>query len=62
MAAFILASMIVVLTLVVCALVIAGDMMSDSPRRRISAGPVFFAGAAIAGLVLASHWMPAVGW
>jgi hypothetical protein len=61
MGAFILGCIIFGGALGTCAPVIAGDKMSDSRSTDASRAPIVFAATAIAGLVLASRWMPAIG-
>ena len=60
--AFILAGVVFAGTLAVCILIIFADMMSDSPSASISPTPVFIGGTVISAFILASHWMPHIGW
>lgn len=62
MGAFIIAALIAVGTLILSIIVIFADGMSDSPSTSISPAPVFFGGMTMAALVLASHWLPHIGW
>jgi hypothetical protein len=64
MGAFILAGVIFIATVVVAVLVLFGNAMSDNPADNSSGGfiAVFVVGTALSCLVLASHWMPAIGW
>ncbi len=62
MGALIQAGVVFVITLSTCALVIVGGMTSDSRGTSISGAPIFLGGSAVAGLVLASDWTPAIGW
>jgi hypothetical protein len=60
--ALVLAAIIFVITLVLAAIVLAGDGMSDSPTTSVSPWPVLVGGSLIALAIAASHWMPHVGW
>ncbi len=62
MGAFILAGVVFLFTLAACALVIGASMMSDSPNSSISPTPIFIGGTIVSALILASHWMPHIGW
>lgn len=59
---FILAGLVAVGTIIGLVLVIGANMMSDSPSTSISPIPVAVIGFGISGLLLASHWMPHIGW
>jgi hypothetical protein len=59
MGAFILAGLVFFGTLIVCMLIIGNDMMSGSSA---SPAPIFYGGMIISALILASHWMPHIGW
>ena len=63
MGAFIIAGLIFAITLALSALVLFGDAMSDTTGQGgTSAGWVLGGGILIAALVLASHWLPHIGW
>jgi len=64
--AFIVAGLIAVTTIAVCAVMIFAAGMSDSPSASADVGGdalrTFVIGIVIAGLVAASHWLPHIGW
>jgi hypothetical protein len=60
--AFILAGIVAVLTVLMLVLIIGADMMSDNPSASISPIPTAVIGFGIAALLIASHWMPNIGW
>lgn len=63
MGAFIFAAIIAGGTLLITVLMIMANGMSDAPSVQGSpVAPTFFGGMIIAGIVLASHWMPHIGW
>ena len=60
--ALILAGCVVIVTIGILVLVIGADMMSDSPTTHTDPVPVAVIGFGIAALLVASHWMPHLGW
>lgn len=62
MGAFIVAAIVMVITLGATALEIGGGMMSDNPGVQAEPWPILIGGSLIAALVTATHWMPHLGW
>lgn len=62
MGAFIIAVIVVVLTLLATTAYIFGNMMSDTTGTNLNPFPILIGGIAIAALVAASHWLPHIGW
>lgn len=62
MGAFIISAIVAAVTILFSVLIIFASGMSDSPSTTMSPAPVFFGGMTIAGLILASHWLPHIGW
>ena len=63
MLAFIIAGIVFVGTLVICAFIFFADMMSDAPSEPgIPFLTPFIIGTIIAVLIAASHWLPHLGW
>ena len=59
---FILAGVVAIGTIAVLVLILGADMMSDNPSASTSPIPTAIIGFGLAGLILASHWMPHIGW
>lgn len=64
MLAFILAGLVFIGTLVVCAFMLFAAGMSDSPSAaaNVPVTSTFVIGTIIAALIAASHWLPHIGW
>ena len=62
MGAFILAGLVFVGTVLLVLIIGFANGMSDSPGTSISSVPTLIGGTVISALILASHWMPHVGW
>jgi len=66
MGAFIIAGIILVVTLIVSGIGVFGAGMSDSPSASADFMDtikfVFFGGLSLSILVAASHWLPHIGW
>jgi hypothetical protein len=64
--AFILAFLVLAVTLGICAIGLFGAGMSDSPSASEDAEGtikfVFFVGVTLSVLIAASHWLPHIGW
>lgn len=63
MGAFILATLVFAGTVALSLLVLFGDAMSDTTGNGgTSAFWLFGAGTLVSILIIASHWMPPIGW
>lgn len=62
MGAFIIAGIIVVITILITALRIFAAMMSDTTGNDLNPVPGLLGGLALAALVAATHWLPHIGW
>jgi uncharacterized membrane protein len=64
MIAFILAGLVFVGTLVLCALMLFAAGMSDSPgaAANVPVTSTFITGTIIAVLIAISHWLPHLSW
>ena len=59
---FILAGIIVVITLAISLMLFFASMNSPTGLDGPGCAPVMIVGFLIAGLLVASHWMPSIGW
>jgi hypothetical protein len=62
MAAFIIAAIIEVVTILATVVYIFGTAMSDTTGTNANPFPILIGGTVIAVLVAASHWLPRIGW
>jgi hypothetical protein len=64
MAAFIVAGLIAVATLAASFVMLFAAGMSDSPSasESVPVKSTFFTGMFLASIVVASHWLPHIGW
>lgn len=66
MGAFIIAALIFVGTLLLSALILFAAGMSDNPSASAGAGRsalgTLIGGTVLSAIILASHWMPHIGW
>lgn len=62
MGAFIVAGLIVTVTLVVAVIAVWAVSMSDAPGVSSGPGWVLTVGLTAAALVAATHWLPHIGW
>lgn len=62
MGAFILAGIIVVITIIATVVYIFGTAMSDVTGQGSNPFPILIGGLVLAVLVAATHWLPHIGW
>lgn len=62
MAAFIIAGIGVVLTLLATLAYVFGNAMNDATGNNLNPWPIFIGGLSISALIAASHWLPHIGW
>jgi uncharacterized membrane protein YdcZ (DUF606 family) len=63
MGAFIIAGIVFAVTIGATVLIVFADGMSDAPSMQgISPWPTLIGGSLISAMILASHWMPQIGW
>ena len=62
MGAFIIAGLVFVGTLVLCAFMAFAAGMSTTGNSDVPVGATFITGTVIAALIAGSHWMPHIGW
>jgi len=62
MGAFIIAVIILVLTILGTILYIFGNAMSDTTGNNLNPFPMFIGGCVLAAIVASSHWWPHIGW
>lgn len=62
MGAFIIGGVVFVATLLLALLQVYAAGMSDAPGASSGAGSTLIAGSVIAALIIASHWLPHIGW
>lgn len=62
MGAFIIGGLFFLATLAFCLLFSMAYGMSDAPSYRESPMPYLITGSIISALIIASHWMPHIGW
>lgn len=62
MGAFILAGIIVVITLLGTVVYIFGNAMSDTTGTNLNPFPGLIGGLVLAAVVASSHWWPHIGW
>jgi hypothetical protein len=62
MGAFIVAGVVFTITVLLSLLMLFAAGMSDQPGAESGAGGVFVGGTILSALILATHWMPSIGW
>lgn len=64
MGAFLVGGFAFVITIFLFVIVLMTYGMSDRPIDQQSRAPLYvlFGGMAFSGLIVASHWMPSIGW
>lgn len=64
MGAFILGGVVAILTIFASVMLLFAAGMSDSPSAaaEVPVKSTFFIGMSCAALIVASHWMPRIGW
>lgn len=62
MGAFIIAGIVVVITILATVVYIFGNAMSDTTGQNLNPFPILIGGLCLAALIAATHWLPHIGW
>lgn len=62
MAAFIIAGIVFVVTILISAFMLFAAGMSDNTSESVPVTSTFVTGTIIAILIATSHWLPHIGW